>query len=78
MVEMAKKRFRREMEFETEAAQPNVIPAIVIKNDRNEHGPDEMWNGDCWTNPYQNWDEASLKKRLRVSRDTFEFILSKI
>ena len=77
-VEIAKKRFRREVEFETEATQPTVIPAIVITNDRNERGPDEMRNGDWWTNGYQNWDGASLKKRLRVSQDTFEFILSKI
>ena len=70
MVEMARKRFRREMEFKTEATQPTVIPAIMIKNDRNERGPDEMRNRDWWTNGYQNWDGASLRKRLRVSRDT--------
>lgn len=77
--EMAKKRFRREMEFETEASQPAVMSAIVItKSDRNERGPDELRNGNWWTDGYQNWDEESFKKRLRVSRDTFEFILSEI
>ena len=76
---MAKKRFRREMEFETEASQPAVMSAIVItKSDRNERGPDELRNGNWWTDGYQNWDEESFKKRLRVSRDTFEFILSEI
>ena len=29
-------------------------------------------------NRYQNWDEASFKKRLRVSQDKFEFILGEI
>ena len=77
--EMAKKRFRREMEFETEASQPAVMSAIVItKSDRNERGPDELRNGNWWSDGYQNWDEESFKKRLRVSRDTFEFILSEI
>ena len=77
--EMAKKRLRREMEFETEASQPAVMSAIVItKSDRNERGPDELRNGNWWTDGYQNWDEESFKKRLRVSRDTFEFILSEI
>ena len=77
--EMAKKRFRRKMEFETEASQPAVMSAIVItKSDRNERGPDELRNGNWWTDGYQNWDEESFKKRLRVSRDTFEFILTEI
>lgn len=77
--EVAKKRFRREMEFETEASQPAVMSAIVItKSDRNERGPDELRNGNWWSDGYQNWDEESFKKRLRVSRDTFEFILSEI
>ena len=73
--EMAKKRFHRGMEFETEASQPAVMSAIVItKSDRNERGPDELRNGNWWTDGYQNWDEESFKKRLRVSRDTFESV----
>lgn len=74
--EVARKRFVRETDFEIEASEPAVMSAIVItKSNRNERGLDELRNGDWWTNGYQNWDEASFKKRLRVSRDTFEFIL---
>ena len=52
--EMAKKRFRREMEFETEASQPAVMSAIVItKSDRNERGHDKLRDGKWWTNGYQ-------------------------
>ena len=77
--EMARKRFVREADFETDASEPAVMAAIVItKSNRNERGPDELRNGDWWTNGYQNWDEAYFKKRLRVSRDTFEFILGEI
>ena len=55
------------------------MSAIVItKSNRNERGLDELRNGDWRTNGYQNWDEASFKKRLRVSRDTFQFILAEI
>ena len=77
--EVARKRFVSDMDFETEASEPAVMSAIAItKGNRNERGPDELRNGDWWTNGYQNWDEASFKKRLRVSRDTFEFVLGEI
>ena len=77
--EMAKKRCQREMEFEMEASEPAVLSAIVItKSNRNERGPDEPRNGNWWANGYQNWDQQSFNKRLRVSRDTFEFILGEI
>ena len=77
--EMARRRFVREADFETDVSEPAVMAAIVItKSNRNKRGPDELRNGDWWTNGYQNWDEAYFKKTLRVSRDTFEFILGEI
>ena len=77
--EVARKRFIRDMDFETKASEPAVMSAIVItKSNRNERGLDELRNGDWWTNGYQIWDEASFKKRLRVSRGTFQFILAEI
>ena len=77
--EVARKRFIRDMDFETKASEPAVMSAIVItKSNRNEWGLDELRNWDWWTNKYQNWHEASFKKRLRVSRDTFQFILAEI
>ena len=77
--EAERKRFVRRADFETEASEPAVMSAIVItKSNRNERGPDELTNGDWWTNEYQNWDKASFKKKLRVSRDTFKFFLGEI
>ena len=76
--ERAKKRRLREMDFEIEAAQSAALSAIVMKGNRNERGPDELRNGSWWTNGYQHWDQESFKKRFRVSRDTFEFILGEI
>lgn len=76
---MAKKSCFREIEFETEAAQAAALSAIVVsKGNRNARGADELRNGNWWTEGYQNWDEDSFKKRLRVSRETFEFILGEI
>lgn len=51
---------------------------MITKSTRNERGPDELRNANWWANGYQNWDQDSFKKRLRVSRDTFEFILGEI
>ena len=77
--EMVKKRRLREMDFEREAAQPAALSAIMMmKSNRNERGPDEQRNGTRWTSGYQNCVEQSFKKRFRVSRDTFEFILGEI
>ena len=57
-----------EIEFETEASEPAVLSAIVCtKRNINERGPDKLRNGNWWANGYQNWDETSFKKRLKVS-----------
>ena len=58
------------MDFETKALEPavNFMSATVItKSNRNERGPKELRNGDRWMNGYQNWDESSFKKGLKVS-----------
>ena len=56
-----------------ESSEPAVLSAIVCtKSNINERGPDELRNGNWWTNGYQNWDVGSFKKRLRVSWDTFK------
>ena len=33
---------------------------------------------ESWSNWYLNWDDSEFKSRVRVHRDTFEFILGKI
>ena len=78
--EMTRKRFLRDLEFESEASEPAAMSAIVItKSNRNDRGPDELRNGDrWWMKGYQNCYDASFKKRLRVSRDTCEFILGEM
>ena len=39
---MARKRFVREADFETEGSEPAVMAAIAItKSNRNERGPDD-------------------------------------
>ena len=65
------------MDFETEALEPAVMSGIVIpKGNRNERGPDELRNGDWWTNGYQNWDDVSFNKRLTHTTTGFLLTLS--
>ena len=33
---------------------------------------------ESWSNGYLNWDDSKFESRVRVHRDTFEFILGKI
>lgn len=40
--------------------------------------PDEERNHRWWDHGYQNWNEAQSKKRVRVTRETFQFILDSI
>ena len=77
--EAANIRFTEELNFETEVAQVAALSAILLcKKPRQERGRDEFRNNNWRTQGYRNWDDAAFKKRLRVSRETFEFILAKI
>ena len=41
-------------------------------------GPIEMRDTVWWQHGYANWRDKQFKKRLRVNRDTFHFILNNI
>ena len=74
----ARKRFVRDMDFETEDSEPAVMSAIVItKSNRNERDEYEMRSRDRWMNGYQKWDDASFKKRLTHTTAAF-FIMPSI
>ena len=44
---------------------------------RNRKEPDKR-NHRWWVQGYQNWNETQFKKRVRVRRETFQFILDSI
>ena len=75
----SKKRFIEDLNFEIEAAQASAVSSLImLKANRKKRGPNEKRSNSWWTAGYENWDEKSFKKRLRVNRATFEFILSQI
>jgi len=76
---MANKCITEELTFETEVAQAAGLATVLLnKKPRKERGEDELRSNTWWSQGYRNWDDAAFKKRLRVSRDTFEFILAEI
>lgn len=77
--EVSKRRFTEKFSFETEVAQAAVLSAISLsKKQRSARGLDELRINNWWSQGYRNWDDAAFKKRMRVSRDTFRFILKSI
>ena len=79
MEQNIKRRYIRQVEFETEVAMGVALSTIALaKGNRRERGPNEPRNCNWWTNGYQYWDHQSFKKRFRVSRNTFQYILEEI
>ena len=55
---------------------PLAVCASLLK-ERQPKGPDEE-RSPWWENEYRQWTEEQSKKRLRVTRETFEFILETV
>ena len=49
-----------------------------MKKPRVERSRDEERDKSWWENGYRNWTDNAFKKRLRVNRCTFEYILYEI
>ena len=56
---------------------PLAVCALLLK-ERQPKGPDEEWNNQWWENGYHQQTEEQLKKRLHVTRETFESILETV
>ena len=53
----------------------NAAVACCFPKERKPKGPIEERNSQWWDNGYCNWTNNQFKKRLRVSRETFDGIL---
>ena len=72
-----KRRFDEELNYEEDIAQAAALASIVVsRNPRKKRGCDEHRSSSWWVEGSRTWDNAALKKRLRVSRETFDFILN--
>ena len=46
--------------------------------ERTPKGSNVARDHSWWTNGYQTWTEEEFKKRLRIKRETFEYIIGEI
>ena len=74
-----KRRFDEELNYEADIAQTVALASIVVsRNPRKKRECDEHRSSSWWVEGFRTWDNAAFKKRLRVSRETFDFILNEI
>ena len=66
----------------SEAVEDDIVVAAVSAAVMLGRSPERMPNvaRDHWwrTNGYQTWTEEKFKKRLRIKRETFEYIIGEI
>jgi hypothetical protein len=74
----SRKRHLLEMEDELELTAVLGLCAVAIKKPRKMRDEDETRDTSWWENGYMNWSDVAFKKRLRVNRATFQFILEEI
>jgi len=65
---------------EDELAMAEALSLCVAANKkpRKERTADEVRSNSWWRNGYQNWNDKVFKKRLRINRATFQFILGEV
>jgi hypothetical protein len=74
----SRKRLLLEMDDEDELAAGLGLCAVAIKKPRKVRDPDETRDTSWWENGYINWSDVAFKKRLRVNRATFQYLLGEI
>ena len=66
------------MDEEHEQAEILGLCAVTIKKPRKMRDKNEKRDTSWWESGYVNWSDVAFKKRLRLNRATFQFILDKI
>ena len=73
-----KRQLLSEMDEEHEQAAILGLCAVTIKKPRKMRDKNEKRDTSWWESGYVNWSDVAFKKRLRLNRATFQFILDKI
>ncbi|XP_028394424.1 protein ALP1-like [Dendronephthya gigantea] len=75
----ATKRVLLEIDDEQEMLGAIGLCSVVArKKPRKLRDQDEARDTSWWEHGYKNWSDAAFKKRLRINRDTFHFLLGDI
>ena len=70
----------RKILFEEENSIQNIAAAVVCSSTKEQKGKGPVEQRDClwWQHGYHNGTNEQFKRRLRVNRDTFDFILNAV
>ena len=74
----SRKRILLERNDESELAAILGLCAVAIKKPRKKRDKNETRDTSWWESGYANWSDVAFKKRLRLNRTTFQFILENI
>ena len=75
----SKQQIMDEMDMQVEFSQAAATAAVVVSRKlRQDRGPNERRSSTWWEQGYRQWNNSAFKRRLRVSRETFDFILTQI
>lgn len=68
------------MDLETNSilAITSAVLGVTAEKERAERSPNEERDKSMWENGYNTWNEKKFKRSLRVTRDTFDYILAEI
>ena len=67
------------MDNDVEMAEALGLCGVILgKKARLERSQNEERDNSWWRSGYHRWDNSAFKKRLRISWDTFQFILDEI
>ena len=75
-----RKRKRDEEVIDQTGLLSTVSAAAILESTskRKPRGKNIIRNNSWWTNGVASWTNAEFKKRVRINRETFEFLLEKI
>ena len=76
--ESRKRKLQMMEDDEIDTAKAIGLCAVRAKRPRKERDPDEQRSSSWWRHGYRNWDDSAFKKRLRINRATFQYILGEI
>ena len=71
---------RRLLTMEDENGFSNILGAIICgcTKERRPKGQNEQRSSHWWRNGYENWTDKQFKKRFRVNRNTFNYLLQEV
>ena len=68
--------------LESESSAIPVCAAVAAlgatRGDEKARSPNEERNQQWWDDSFNNWSDAQFKKRLRVTKETFTFLLDSV